>query len=243
MLKLINEINDSFRGRSILGILLKVSYLIKLPFKPWYWANRNDVKRGLEFDLKFGIETSRRSEVDEMDVLPEIAQHSIRYEPTPITLIKRILDNLPIKYEEFVFIDFGAGKCRTLLLASHYPFEKIVGIEVAPLICDISRNNIDNYNNVLQKCFNIELICSDASVFPIPKENLVLYLYNPFDDYVLRKLLSNVEKSLSNTSHKLFIVYVNPIHAKLMEDAKFLKLVEYNKNNLIEFSVYENKFA
>src|SRR5262245_9218116 len=44
------------------------------------------------------------------------------YQPTESVLFHRMLDNLKIDFREFIFIDLGSGKGRTLLMASDYPF-------------------------------------------------------------------------------------------------------------------------
>ncbi len=37
---------------------------------------------------------------------------------------------LPIEFNQFTFIDLGSGKGRTLLMASDFPFRKILGVEI-----------------------------------------------------------------------------------------------------------------
>src|SRR5580765_6779748 len=55
------------------------------------------------------------------------------YQPTEAALFHEMIDELAkrtsINFAEFTFIDLGSGKGRALLMASDYPFRKIVGVE------------------------------------------------------------------------------------------------------------------
>lgn len=48
------------------------------------------------------------------------------------SVLRQILDRLPLDFEEYTFIDLGSGKGRALLIASEYPFRAVVGVELSP---------------------------------------------------------------------------------------------------------------
>ena len=52
-----------------------------------------------------------------------------QYQPSEPALFHEILDSLPVAVDGFTFIDLGSGKGRTLLMASEYPFRRIIGVE------------------------------------------------------------------------------------------------------------------
>ncbi|HSS98535.1 MAG TPA: hypothetical protein VLK33_15975, partial [Terriglobales bacterium] len=56
------------------------------------------------------------------------------YQPTESALFHEMLDSLKIDFREFTFIDLGSGKGRTLLMASDYPFRRIIGVELFPAL-------------------------------------------------------------------------------------------------------------
>src|SRR4051812_24742279 len=47
--------------------------------------------------------------------------HGIGYAPVPAADLSKILAALDIDYQQFVFIDLGAGKGRAVLVAAQYP--------------------------------------------------------------------------------------------------------------------------
>ena len=75
-----------------------------------------------------------------------------------------------------LFIDFGSGKGRALLLASELPFKKIVGIEFSPPLHEIARANWRNYLSATQRCKAVELLCLDVVEYAIPPEPAVMCL-------------------------------------------------------------------
>ena len=58
------------------------------------------------------------------------------YQPTESALFHEMLEALReqihLDFHDFVFVDLGSGKGRTLLMASEYPFRRIVGVELLP---------------------------------------------------------------------------------------------------------------
>ena len=45
---------------------------------------------------------------------------------------RKVLASLQIAFHDYTFIDFGSGKGRALLLASEFPFKRIIGLEFSP---------------------------------------------------------------------------------------------------------------
>src|ERR1700747_1686179 len=113
------------------------------------------------------------------------------YQPTEATLFHEMLNALRqqtnLDFRDFTFIDLGSGKGRTLLMASDYPFRRIVGVELLPALHQIAEENLAKYASESQKCSALEAICGDATDFPFPAEPTLLYLFNPFPEAGLRR--------------------------------------------------------
>src|SRR5580700_2365271 len=101
------------------------------------------------------------------------------YQPTEPALFHEMLaaftEESHSDFSDFVFIDLGSGKGRTLLMASDYPFRRIVGVELLPALNQIAQDNLNKYRGESQKCFAMESICGDATEFVFPAEPTVLY--------------------------------------------------------------------
>jgi SAM-dependent methyltransferase len=119
------------------------------------------------------------------------------YQPTDPALFHEMMAGLPIDFSQFTFIDIGSGKGRTLLLASEYPFRKIVGVEILAELDRAAQENIQAYKSPTKRCSQIQAICADARDFELPDEPLVLYLFNPLPEAPLLQLMERLGKSLA----------------------------------------------
>jgi len=132
------------------------------------------------------------------------------YQPTESALFQEMMASLPIAFDRFTFVDLGSGKGRTLLMASEYPFKRIVGVELIAELHRAAEQNIREYRSPTQRCAQIEAVCTDACEFVFPDTPLVLYLFNPLPEVGLQRVLRNLEQSLEQSPRPVWIVYHNP---------------------------------
>lgn len=140
------------------------------------------------------------------------------YQATDPALFREMMDNLPIDFREYTFVDLGSGKGRTLLMASEYPFQRIVGVEILPELDRAARENIREFKGPAQQCAQIESICADACEFVLPEEPSVLYLFNPLPEAALREAIRRLEQS----AQPVWIVYHNPLLEVVLSETGWL---------------------
>lgn len=138
------------------------------------------------------------------------------YQPTEPALFREMIESLmqvtpKINLPEFTFIDVGSGKGRALLLASQYPFRRILGIELLPELHRLAKENISKYKSDLQRCFAIDCVLGDGGEFAFPAEPTVLYLFNPLPECGLVRMIMNLEQSLRENPRPVFVLYHNPL--------------------------------
>lgn len=139
------------------------------------------------------------------------------YQPTDPALFREMMANLPIAFDQFTFVDLGSGKGRTLLMASEYPFRKIIGVELLAELHRAAEKNIRAYHSATQRCNRIEAVCADACEFIFPDTPMLLYLFNPLPEPGLRRTIRNLEQSLRQSPRQVWIVYHNPAMSGLLE--------------------------
>jgi SAM-dependent methyltransferase len=148
------------------------------------------------------------------------------YQPTEPALFREMMDGLPIDFREFSFIDIGSGKGRALLLATQYPFRKIVGVELIRELHRAAEENIASWQtrSPARQVASIEALCMDAREFVFPETPLVVYLFNPLPEAALRQVVRNLEESSKQVPREIWIVYHNPLlEGVLTESASFVK--------------------
>lgn len=179
------------------------------------------------FDTRYGVDTNDIIEPENLDITDrDINRQNVGYEPTPVWVLRESFHRLPVVLDDYVFIDIGFGKGRTLLIASEYPFRKVVGVEISRNLTEIAHQNLRHYVRDSRRCGDAETICMNALDFVFPDENLVIYVYNPFHEKLLKTLLANIELCLRRHGRDIFVVYTNPVHRALLDDAGYLELRE-----------------
>ena len=108
--------------------------------------------------------------------------------------------------QDDVLVDFGSGKGRMVFLAAHYPFKKIVGVEISEELNQVARQNIERHLPELRSK-NIELVTSDALLFAIPDDMTIAYFYNPFQGEIFKAVLANIHSSLERRPRSLWVAY------------------------------------
>lgn len=149
------------------------------------------------------------------------------YQPTEPVLFHEMLGTLArdfdLDFANFTFLDFGSGKGRTLLMASDYAFRRIVGVELLPALERIAQENLRGYVNESQKCFALESVCADATTFPLPDVPLILYLFNPFPESGLRRVIASLEQSLRANPRPVYVLYHNPLLEHVLAESGLLR--------------------
>jgi SAM-dependent methyltransferase len=151
------------------------------------------------------------------------------YQPTEPAVFHEMLEGLQrqtaIDFRDFVFVDLGSGKGRTLLMASDYSFRRIIGIELLPSLHQIATENISKYHGESQKCYALQSICDDATNFRFPAELTVLYLFHPFPEAGLRRVIANLTQSLLNNPRQVYVLYHNPLLENVVLESPALRKI------------------
>jgi SAM-dependent methyltransferase len=155
-------------------------------------------------------------------------------------IFEQIMQAMPIDFSQFTFIDLGAGKGRALLMASDYPFARIMGVEFMPDLYRAAQENIVSYSagsNDRQKCKQMEMVCLDACDFPFPAEPLVVYLFNPFSEPVFVRVLENLRLSVEQAPRLVYIAYRFTEYENLLAKAAWLGKIAGTE----QWAVYRNR--
>jgi hypothetical protein len=162
------------------------------------------------------------------------------YQPSEPTIFHEMLDavqQVGIDFRDFTFVDVGSGKGRTLMMASDYPFRRIVGVELLPSLHRIAQENLSKYHSEAQKCFALESVCGDAREFVFPAEPSVLYLFNPLPEAGLSQVMANLEESLRAHPRVVYVLYHNPLlEHVLSQSAAFGKV-----GGTQQYSIYASR--
>ena len=147
------------------------------------------------------------------------------YQPTDPAGFHQMIAAIPLDISGFTFIDLGSGKGRTLMMASEYPFGRILGVELLPELNRVACENLHVYKNDRQRCFTTDSICGDARVFEFPPEPTVLYLFNPLPESGLAAVIRHLEASVRVAPRQIVVLYYNPVHQHILAGSAMLRKV------------------
>jgi SAM-dependent methyltransferase len=176
----------------------------------------------MDYDWEYRVDTTSANVGWQARLLG--ALHSA-YQPIEPELFREIMNSLAIEFSQFTFVDIGSGKGRALLMASEYPFRRVLGVELLPELNSIARENIAKFSGRNLGCVPIEAVCGDATEFIFPEGLLVILLNNPLPEGGLRKLVGNLEGLVREETRAVFVIYANPVLEGVIGDSRWFRKV------------------
>jgi SAM-dependent methyltransferase len=171
----------------------------------------------LAFDQRWGVDTAKRAELDDLEIDAETVGRGQMYQPTGVLPFRQVLDKVAFP-KPGVFVDYGCGKGRTLLLASRLPFERVVGIEFSQELCEAAQRNADAFDKAGQLKAPIEIVCTDAVLYNYQGDENIFYFFYPFDADLMIRVLDSIDTSLQAHPRDAVLVYYYPIHRETLDE-------------------------
>lgn len=250
---IIPRTKKSFAERGVLRTLLIAPRLPVTLIREWYYAKKlAKQSTRSEFDERYGVDTDgeiggasggpwSKTCLSDLDIPSPNWIYGIDYSPIPVDEFHKIIAGLALNFQEYVFVDFGSGKGRALLLASEFPFKKIMGVEFSPQLHAIAQSNIRKYSSPTQVCNSLESINMDFTEFQLPLEPCVLYFLDPCRAPIYSRILQNIRKSWETSPRKIIIVYISPVCETVFDSSGFLrKLVKSDDDGFLIYEVSGN---
>ncbi len=145
--------------------------------------------------------------------------------------------------ENFRWIDVGCGNgLASIYVAYKYKIKSQFLFDFDLRCITQAKQNYKKYNNSLfGKWFHIskpKFKNTDASIEKIPNnfEGInIIYLYDPFDQYILKKFIKINAKIFKKGC---IIFYLNDINRKIFFEELKNKISKYKRNNFYEISIF-----
>ncbi len=171
-------------------------------------------------ERRHGIDTRGEVGLDELGVDGE---DRMAYKPAPWSCLPRVLFRDGVGPQD-VFVDFGAGKGRMLVLAARYPFGRVVGVELSPELAAVARENVRSHR-AGRRCHDVQVITSDVLDFEVPDDVTVAFFNNPFGGQLFATVVGRLIASFDRRPRRLRLVYRNPVEHEALIATGRLKVV------------------
>jgi len=192
--------------------------------------DRERERRALEFDRRFGVDTVGQIHQTELDGIGPNQLHAGPYGASDPKSFMNAMQFLSIDYRQYIFVDFGSGKGRAILMATEFPFKKIIGVEFSRELHEIALANLERFRGHITKCADVEPLWMDAVDYVLPEENLVCYFCNPFNAFLMGRVLANIRGSLIQAPRDIYLVYYNPLHPEAVHQSGCFKSIGIIEN-------------
>lgn len=164
--------------------------------------------------------------------------HASIYQPINYYTAQKLFDQISPQDRMGVLLDMGCGKGRIFGIGRVYGFKNMFGIDFSTTLCMLAQQNATKVQSI-NRDINIEVICADVGEYAIPKSVTILFLFNPFDDFIMRKMLQRLKESLAIAPRSIKILYANPIHKQSIIEAGFVEIYYFKKMKYLEGSILE----
>jgi hypothetical protein len=162
------------------------------------------------WDVRHAVDTCGEVPLASLDFRSPNKGEGLEYMSHHPLVTKSALIALEIDHKNYTFIDYGCGKGRVILLASEFPYRRIVGLEFAPQLARTAQQNLQTYRSKTMKCHDISVICTDVAEYTLPIEPEVLYFYNPFGPAVMQRVAQEISQSLQRSPREVWLVLTGP---------------------------------
>ncbi|WP_317899157.1 class I SAM-dependent methyltransferase [Aurantibacillus circumpalustris] len=149
----------------------------------------------------FGIKTSR--------IKKSNSKEFFHYQGASYKVLFRIFSEIK-DINNLEFVDIGSGKGRAVFMAEYNGFNYVSGIEMDEVLVSDSKNNVARYLKK-RKESQIAFIQSNALDYEYKNAPSVYFLFNPFNEEILKKVLDRI---LSSTFAETWFIYMNPLYSE-----------------------------
>ncbi|HUG69107.1 MAG TPA: class I SAM-dependent methyltransferase [Pirellulaceae bacterium] len=134
---------------------------------------------------------------------------SFGYQPVPYASFDAAMRHVSIRPGEDVFVDYGCGMGRAVVLAATYPFRRVIGVERSNALSQIARDNICRASSRF-RCADVSIATADARDYELPRDATHIFLFNPFDEPIVMAVLARIHDSILAHPRRVSMIYALP---------------------------------
>lgn len=220
--RIARRIERSVRTRGLLGSITHALAGLRAPRPAAAAGHAAGEDAGEDFDRRHGVDTGGIIPQADLDVVTPNWVHGSAYVATSPIDFGEVLAPYGLDLARTSFVDLGCGKGRVLLMAAALPFARVVGVEYSEQLSAIARDNLARYRGPRAAAM-LEVVTGDATAYAFPPGDLVVFMYHPFDDVVMRRVVASLEAAMGGAPRKLVVLYFKPVYAALWQAASFVE--------------------
>jgi SAM-dependent methyltransferase len=191
-------------------------------------------------EKKYGINSTSFNNLSRFKITGHQLAHATEYMPVNYFTIEHLFNHLPQKALAGTFLDIGCGKGRAMCVAAAFGFQQVTGIDFAKEMIDAAEKNLlatkEQYPSL-----SYHLVWGDISTLEIGKQVQTVFLFNPFDEVLIKTVLQKIEASLKSYPRDLYVLYASPRHEECFFNAGYDVLYRIKKYRFLEGIILTKK--
>ena len=158
------------------------------------------------FDRWYGVRTSGHVELSETSFDPLRLKDATSYGPVNAWGLRKLLRILDLPASG-AFVDLGSGLGRACLIAAEYGFERVTGVELAPELCKVARDNVAKCRIPRAGKPPINIIEGDVLHYCDYSVDDIFFIYRAFSLDFLLTVLAKLEARAAALKKPLTLIY------------------------------------
>lgn len=194
------------------------------------------IKNEIKGEKKYQLNTTGADELKSLEKKDIDISHATIYMPASYDLLEEIFKEADINSAKH-FVDIGCGKGRAMCVAANNGVKKITGIDFSKELCNAAKVNLEHTKKRIPE-LEYKLINNDAFYFDIPPDADCIFMFNPFDEIIMKGVVKNIEKSIRQSPRKIKIIYLNPLQKDLFIKAGYVETFHTKNLKYLEGAIF-----
>ncbi len=193
----------------------------------------HEIKRG----PKYKINTVKPESLNDLTIADGDISKSSPYEALNYFILENLLQAFCKLFpNEKRLIDVGSGKGRVMVVAAHFGFSQIIGIDFAKELCETAQINVDKIKARFPNTF-FKIYCNDILNYSIMPADKVFFLFNPFNKEMMEKFSENIDLSIKDYPRTIYCVYANPLQKQSLLERGYREVYTITRMRLLSGSI------
>ncbi|MBL7933038.1 MAG: class I SAM-dependent methyltransferase [Bacteroidia bacterium] len=159
------------------------------------------------------------------------------YQGASYKVLLTIFRDVILETRDFHFVDIGCGKGRAVLVAEFCGYNKLSGIDLDAQLINDAIENLKTFK-LKRPESQIDFICENALDFDYPDVPTVYFLFNPFSEAILSKVLKRI---CEMSKEEMVFVYMNPTFPGPFAFEGITRWKTYKSHRYVEAIVFKRE--
>ena len=165
--------------------------------------------------LKYGSSTFVPVELRHLTIVHGDPENSSRYEAVSYYMLEKLFAAFRKLSAQASVVDLGCGKGRMMMVAPHFGFRNITGIDFAKELCEQARENMREKEKQFPG-LKWTVLNENVETYPIAPRDCVFFMFNPFNEIVFKNFLDKLDISCHEHPRSIYFLYASPQHQDLL---------------------------